>query len=138
MDHIEFLITERVYEIISWLWNIFPMLSGIDLYSSVDIDQVANEKVLVLKVELPRQFKMVINEKYSYQDYHLKIFHYHYMLLDPQEGSVISFDNSPHYPELDNFPHHKHYYPKDEHSPVSFSGSLLDALKEIKWVTNKS
>jgi len=132
MDHIEFLITERVYEIISWLWNIFPTLSGIDLYSSVDIDQVANEKVLVLKVELPRQFKIVI------QDYQLKIFHYHYMLLDPQEDSVISFDNSPHYPELDNFPHHKHHYPKDEHSPVSFSGSLLDALKEIKWVINKS
>ena len=137
MGHFEFLIIERVYKIISWLWNIFPSLSGNDLHSTVDIDQVVNEKVLVLRIGFPNQFKIVINEKYSYQSYNLKIFHYHYMLLDPQETPVVSFDNSPHYPELDNFPHHKHFYPKDKHSPASFSGNLLDALKDIKWIISK-
>jgi len=50
---------------------------------------------------------------------------------------VRIYDSSLHYPQLANFPHHRHLYPKDKYPPVGFSGKLSDALAEARWIIEK-
>ena len=137
MEHIEFLILSRVYEIISAIQIVFPELSAVTLHSNIDVEEVVRSETLIYRVNFAKGYQLFISEEYHYTDYQLEIFYY-YSLLDPQSNEVLSYDNSPHYPSLDNFPHHKHYHPKDKYSPVSFSGNLLDTLKEIRWIIGQS
>jgi hypothetical protein len=130
----ESLIIIRAHEVIALLLEMFPRLSAIELYNQFDIDLLPIGRWLLLKAELPQRRMSVISEKYRYLDYQLAIF-YDYSLLGAQGEPIISFDNSPHHPTLTNFPHHKHYYPKAQHTPLSFSGRLADALHEIQWIT---
>ncbi|MFQ5343858.1 MAG: DUF6516 family protein [Anaerolineae bacterium] len=44
---------------------------------------------------------------------------------------VFRYDNAPHYPDLDTFPHHKHIGP-DESPQASGSPTLSQVLREIE------
>jgi len=137
MEHTDFLILSRAYEILSLLGMVFPELSAATLYSDLDVEEVVRSETLIYRANLPKGYQLFVSEEYRYRDYRLEILYY-YSLLDLRGNEVISYDNSPHYPDLANFPHHKHFHPKDRYSPLSFSGELIDALKEIRWTIERA
>lgn len=54
---------------------------------------------------------------------------YHYQRAD--ESIVFRYDNAPHFPELENFPHHKHEN-QEENVISAKAPTLADVLKEIE------
>ena len=56
---------------------------------------------------------------------------YRYHLQDKQNKLVFRYDNAPHFPSLDNFPHHKHL--PDKVDPPK-KKSLVDVVKEASLI----
>jgi len=53
---------------------------------------------------------------------------YSYQYMDSNNNLIFRYDNSEHYPDLPNFPHHKHI---SENILSSKEPNLIDVLKEI-------
>ena len=107
------------------------------MYNLLDTEDVISNNRLILNIPLPGGFKLSLVEEYRFEDYRLQISHYNYVLLYPDGRFALSYDNSLHHPGLDNFPHHKHRYPRGKYPALSFSGSLKEALDEIRWFIEK-
>lgn len=137
MGHEESLIVIRIYEVVNLILSFFTSLSAYFLYNLLDTEEVISNNRLILNISLPGGFKFSLVEEYRFEDYQLKINHYNYVLLYPDGRFALSYDNSPHHPSLDGFPHHKHRYPRDKYPALSFSGSLKEALDEIRWFIEK-
>lgn len=133
MDRFDSLITIRSYEVIALILAAFPELDVIEAYNNLDVDRTVQGRLLIYRLGLPYEYGLIISEKYSYIDYQLVIL-YNYSFTNPRDELFLSYDNSLHHYQLSNFPHHKHLYPKNNYSPVSFSGELSDALREARWI----
>jgi hypothetical protein len=46
-----------------------------------------------------------------------------------QKSPIVRWDNAPHYPKLNNYPHHFHY--KDKVEKSNLQGDLIKDLKEV-------
>jgi len=58
---------------------------------------------------------------------------YRYQCMDAKQGLIFRYDNAPHHPEVDTFPHHKHVSLQIETSrEPSLSSVLLEILRIIK------
>ena len=55
---------------------------------------------------------------------------YHFHWQDAQGRLIRRWDNAPHHPEIDTFPHHVHHGPKNDCRSCS-SMSLMDILQEL-------
>ncbi len=53
---------------------------------------------------------------------------YKYHFRDSQNNMIFRYDNVPHFPEIDTFPHHKHF---GKNVLQSFEPLFYDILKEI-------
>ena len=60
-----------------------------------------------------------------------KLLYYSYYWLDEENNQIIGWDNAPHHPELDNYPHHKHIKTKKRIIP-SYEIKLEDVLSFIQ------
>ena len=49
-----------------------------------------------------------LNEAVIVKNDQLEHLNYRYHFQDKQNNLVFRYDNTPHFPDLDNFPHHKH------------------------------
>ena len=49
-----------------------------------------------------------LNEAVIVEDDQLERLNYRYHLQDRQNNLIFRYDNTPHFPSLENFPHHKH------------------------------
>lgn len=56
--------------------------------------------------------------------------HYAYTYVRDRQR-IFRYDNAPHHPQIDTFPHHKHVGPKDKLEP-SEEPSLTQVLQEIE------
>ncbi len=54
---------------------------------------------------------------------------YRYYWLDRKNKTIIGWDNAPHHPELENFPHHKHIGKKEI---ASYETCLEDVMEVIR------
>jgi hypothetical protein len=132
MSFEENIISIRVYSVLSSINEILNYWLKTDLYLTFDIQKFIDRKQLKLLIELTNKYTIFCFEEYKIEDYELQIVKYNYSYLDESEIPIFSCDNRPHHPELSTFPHYKHYYPKQSHKPVAFSGKLSDFLKEVK------
>lgn len=60
---------------------------------------------------------------------HVKVEKYAYHLQDPSERLIFRYDNRPHHPEVNTFPHHKHTHNSRKPQP-SRKPSLKEVLNE--------
>jgi hypothetical protein len=132
MGQREGLLYGRILDVFTQIVEELGSLIEISPFETEDPEDFLVKEALSLKVPIARGHTLVVVEKYFFEEYQLHITKYNYSLVDPQNKLIVSYDNLPHHPELSNFPHHKHLYPKGGFSPISFSGKLTDALKEIK------
>lgn len=58
---------------------------------------------------------------------------YAFHLVDPVGAPVFRYDNAPHYPEMETFPHHKHVGPNEtpEEALPTFRAILVDIVRAV-------
>jgi len=95
---------------------------------------LGNERVnLRIRVRFYNGCLLQLNEAVIFQT---KIEHlgYRYHFQDKNSGLVFRYDNTPHFPDLANFPHHKHNPAGTESSK---SPSIFTAIAEAAELSKK-
>ena len=72
----------------------------------------ANRVNLRIRVRFPSGHLLELNEAVIGEADHLRYLGYRYHFQDGQNNIVFRYDNTPHFPDLDKFPHHKHHSDK--------------------------
>jgi hypothetical protein len=70
-----------------------------------------------------------VNEAIVIEADQLKHLGYRYHFQDQQNNLIFRYDNTPHFPDLKSFPHHKHLKNKVEDSDEPL---ILNVIKEAK------
>jgi hypothetical protein len=70
-----------------------------------------------------------VNEAIVVDADQIKHLDYRYHFQDQQNNLIFRYDNTPHFPDLKSFPHHKHLKNKVEDSDEPL---ILDVIKEAK------
>ncbi len=91
---------------------------------------VATNRVnLRIRVRFPNGHLLELNESIIGEAGHLAHIGYRYHFQDRQNKLVFRYDNTPHFPDFENFPHHKHF--PDKVTGVE-QPSILDVIEEAK------
>ena len=109
------------------LFNSLPIVSS---YEILDFKQGSQFYYLKVKVKLTDGSTLQVRMFVSDQDYN-----YSYHWQNENEKLIIRWDNSPHHPELETFPHHKHI---NNEVAKSLEISLEEVLLFIQKRLNKN
>lgn len=63
---------------------------------------------------------------------------YKYHFMDKENNLIFRYDNTKHYPQLQNFPHHKHIGNNVEASKEPDMLNILNEIKDILKTKNKN
>jgi hypothetical protein len=74
-----------------------------------------------------------INEAVVADNNHIRHLGYRYHLQDGKNNLIFRYDNTPHFPELSSYPHHKHLPDKVHVSEVP---DILDVINEAWSLAN--
>jgi hypothetical protein len=69
-----------------------------------------------------------LNEAVIVEDDQLERLNYRYHFQDRQNNLIFRYDNTPHFPDLENFPHHKHL---SDNIISSQKPSVLEVIEEV-------
>jgi hypothetical protein len=95
---------------------------------------LANERVnLRIRVRFYNGCLLQLNESVIFQT-QLEHLGYRYHFQDENSQLIFPYDNTPHFPDLPNFPHHKHCPTSTE---PSRSSSILAAIAEASEICRK-
>lgn len=67
-----------------------------------------NRVNLRIRIRFSNGNLLELNEAIIGEAGYIKHLNYRYHLQDNQNNLIFRYDNAPHFPELENFPHHKH------------------------------
>ena len=84
---------------------------------------------LRIRVRFLNGHLLEVNEAIVIEADQLKHLGYRYHFQDQQNNLIFRYDNTPHFPDLKSFPHHKHLKNKVEDSDEPF---ILNVIKEAK------
>ena len=100
---------------------------------STYIEHYSEEILTPLRVKLRIRVRSVsrhlleLNEAVVIKNGQIDYLSYRYHLQDKQNNLVFRYDNAPHFPDLENFPHHKHLPDKVDSTEKI---SIVEAIKE--------
>ena len=89
---------------------------------------------LRVKLRLPDKSFLEISEALAAEETTITWLSYLYHWQDPTGHLVLRYDNAPHHPEIETFPHHKHVA---ETAEASQRPSLPDLLNDIRRLITK-
>lgn len=101
-----------------------------DIIESVEELSISDEEGLVklkAKLKIYNSTVLWVREIISER----RLIAYSYYWLRPDNSLILGWDNAPHHPEVDTFPHHKHIGEKNE-VRLSQENKLTDVLKFIR------
>jgi hypothetical protein len=108
------------------VFKIIPVLRKISILSNVEtllIDEIEHRGFYKLRCTLiPSKFKLDIKFISTEED-----ILYSYQLYT--DKAIARWDNEPHYPDMNNYPHHFHYKEKIEASLLS--GNPIQDVKKV-------
>ena len=84
---------------------------------------------LRIRVRFSKGQLLELNEAVTVEDENLKHLAYRYHFQDENNQLIFRYDNTPHFPNLETFPHHKHL-PKEVTS--AHKPSITETIREIK------
>ncbi len=102
---------------------------------NVEIERYQEEILTPKRVNLRIRLRfnqthlLEVNEAIIVTDNQLNFLDYRYHFQDEKNCLVFRYDSTPHFPNLPNFPHHKHL--SDQVIP-SQKPNIIEVLKEIK------
>ena len=67
-----------------------------------------NRVNLRIRIHFPGGYLLELNDAAIVERGHIRHLGYRYHLQDRQNDLVFRYDNTPHFPEVKSFPHHKH------------------------------
>ena len=73
-----------------------------------------------------------LNEAVIVEDDQLERFNYRYHFQDRQNNLIFRYDNTPHFSDLENFPHHKHL---SDNIISPQEPSVLEVIEEVVKLT---
>jgi hypothetical protein len=73
-----------------------------------------------------------LNEAVIVEADQLERLNYRYHFQDKQNNLIFRYDNTPHFPDLENFPHHKHL---SDNIISSQEPSVLEVIEEVVKLT---
>ena len=82
-----------------------------------------------IRVRFLRGHLLEVNEAIVLEADRIKHLGYRYHFQDQQNNLIFRYDNTPHFPNLKNFPHHKHLNKKVE---ASTKPQILNNIREAK------
>ena len=83
---------------------------------------------LRIRLRFQQEYLLEINEAIIIIDNQLEFLDYRYHFQDGKNQLIFRYDSTPHFPNLSNFPHHKHL-PKDVIS--SEKPEIIQVLQEV-------
>lgn len=86
---------------------------------------------LGIRVRFVRGHLLEFNEAVIINKGQINHLSYRYHFQDKQSKLIFRYDNAPHFPSFDNFPHHKHL-PDKVHSTKKIS--IFEAIKEASLI----
>ncbi|MBW1717312.1 MAG: hypothetical protein JRJ77_16070 [Deltaproteobacteria bacterium] len=95
----------------------------------------ANRVNLRIRVRFPSGHMLELNEAIVGEGDHTRHLGYRYHFQDGENNVVFRYDNTPHFPSLDNFPHHKHL--PDRVASVE-QPSIVNAIKEARQLSEQA
>ena len=103
-----------------------------DIISDVSIENESkNSKRILFRATLyfTNSSKLAVNEVLIFLAEHSKKRKYAFQWMDYDNTLIIRWDNSPHFPSLDNYPHHKHI---ENNTVPSSETTLFEVLQYIR------
>jgi hypothetical protein len=67
-----------------------------------------NRVNLRIRIRFQTGYMLEVNESIIGEENRITQLGYRYHFQDPKNNMVFRYDNTPHFPELDTYPHHKH------------------------------
>jgi hypothetical protein len=89
----------------------------------------ANRVNLRIRVRFLSGYMLEVNEAVIGEAGHVRHLGYRYHFQDGQNNLVFRYDNTPHFPGLENFPHHKHFPDK---VAAAEQPSILKVIEEAR------
>ena len=86
-----------------------------------------------IRIRMANESLLEINEAVVADNNHIRHLGYRYHLQDGKNNLIFRYDNTPHFPELSSYPHHKHL-PDKVH--VSEEPDILDVINEAWSLAN--
>jgi len=88
----------------------------------------SNRINLRIRVRFKTGYLFELNEAVIVEDDQLERLNYRYHFQDRQNNLIFRHDNTPHFPDLENFPHHKHL---SDNIISSQEPSVLEVIEEV-------
>ena len=88
----------------------------------------SNRVNLRIRLRFSQTYLLEVNEAIVLADNQLEFLDYRYHFQDENNYLIFRYDSTPHFPDLPNFPHHKHL-PND--TIGSNKPELTEVLKEV-------
>lgn len=107
---------------------------------SVNVERYEEEVLTSLRANLRIRVRFLsghlleVNEAIVIEADQLKYLGYRYHFQDQQNNLIFRYDNTPHFPDLGSFPHHKHLKNKVENSEKPL---VLNVIKEAKLLAQQ-
>jgi len=104
--------------------------------SNVDVERYEEEVLspkranLRIRLRFNQTYLLEINEAIIVVGDRLEFLDYRYHFQDEQNQLVFRYDSTPHFPNLPNFPYHKHL-PDDV--IAAEKPEIVEVLKEVTW-----
>ena len=89
----------------------------------------SSRAILRIRVRFLSGHLLEVNEAIVIEADQLKHLDYRYHFQDQQNNLIFRYDNTPHFPGMESFPHHKHLENKVEDSDGPL---ILNVIKEAK------
>ena len=94
-----------------------------------------NRVNLRIRVRFPSGHMLELNEAVIVEEGQFMHLGYRYHFQDKQNNLVFRYDNTPHFPGLEGFPHHKHF--PDKVSGVE-EPSILNVIQEARQLAQRN
>ena len=88
-----------------------------------------NRVNLRIRIRFLSGYLLELNEAAIVEAEHIRHLGYRYHFQNSQNNLVFRYDNTPHFPEINSFPHHKHF--KDNIVAVD-KPSILEVIEEAR------
>lgn len=95
---------------------------------------VSNRANMRIRIRFLNGYLLELNEAIVVEAGYIKRLGYRYHFQDKQNNLIFRYDNTPHFPELKNFPHHKHL--PDEVIDIEET-SVLKIIDETKLLVQQ-
>lgn len=112
--------------------------SAVCKLSDVYVEQYEEEYLtpdrvnLRIRIRFAKGYLLELNEATLVEHGNIKHLGYRYHFQDEKNEHIFRYDNTPHYPDLKSFPHHKH---SSREVIAAEKPSIPTVLEEVKSIT---